>query len=228
MLHRILTADKGAWFAGGKTAIINQDAQPLSSGDVYINKWANPLLKRGVPKDQKQLLESARQQKALFITPLEKPFYPRSGGNKSTGHPNDVFDVIGDAEQSGGVTRRHLGYSTRFGVADSADNRVPGGGLPSPPARASTLRSTRPRTKGSSATVQIKKLNPMSASAPLAAFKRGGNNAAGGIDNDELENGGEGDYDHGNSSPQHRRRGSPTSPTYIDPYASSDDDVQDQ
>lgn len=144
-LHKILTADKGAWFAGGKTNVINSATVPLSTGDPYIDANLNPLLKRGVPKDQKQLLESARLQKPLFIPPLDRPFYSRSGGNKSSTLPSDLFDVIGEAEESGGVTNRKFGTTSRFGVPESCDNRPPGGVLPAPPPRASTMRTSRPR-----------------------------------------------------------------------------------
>jgi hypothetical protein len=37
--------------------------------------------------------------------------------------PNDIFDVILDAEESGGVCRRRQGKATRFGVPDTADVR---------------------------------------------------------------------------------------------------------
>lgn len=146
-LHKILTADKGSWFAGGKTTIIDHLEVPLSTGDPYLDLNMNPLLKRGVPRDQKQLLESARSQKALFAPPLDRPFYSRTGGNKSTVQPNDVFDIIGEAEETGGVTQRKYGITSRFGVPESCDNRPPGAVLPAPPARASTLRTTRPRVQ---------------------------------------------------------------------------------
>lgn len=173
-LHKILTANKGTWFTGGKTDIINHNEAPLSTGDPYCDPWANPLLKRGVPQNQKQLLESAHTQKALFDPPLERPFYTRSGGNKSTALPNDVFDIIAEAEETGGVTQRHLGITSRFGVPESCDNRPPGGILPAPPIRASTLRATRPRVnlysvKTKPAALQSKL---MSASAPLPILSR--------------------------------------------------------
>lgn len=162
-LHKILTADKGSWFAGGKTTIIDHEDVPLSTGDPYVDLNLNPLLKRGVPRDQKQLLESARSQKPLFIPALERPFYNRTGGNKSAVQPNDVFDIIGEAEETGGVTQRKFGVSSRFGVPDSCDNRPPGAVLPAPPARASTLRTTRPRVQ----TYQVKTKPADSAAADI-------------------------------------------------------------
>jgi len=165
MLHKILTADKGYWFAGGKTRIIDHDEVPLSIGDPYVDQNMNPLLKKGVPKNQQQLLESARLQKALFIPPLERPFYPRSGGNRSHVQPNDLFDVIGDAEETGGVTERRLGVTSRFGVPESCDYRPPGGVLPSPPARARTLKTTRPRV--STYSIRVK---PMAQADPKATI----------------------------------------------------------
>lgn len=145
-LHRILTADKGgAWFAGGKTDVINHKIIPLNTGDPYVDANLNPLLKKGVPASQEQLLESGRTQKTLWQPPLERPFYVNSSGNKSSVYPNDLFDVIADAQESGGVTKRALGTSKRFGVPDSCDNRPPGAVLPEPPLRAYIARTSRPR-----------------------------------------------------------------------------------
>ena len=109
-----------------------------------MDAWANPMLVKGVPKDTKQLLESARVQKALFVTHLEKPFYTKAGGNKSTTLPNDIFDVIASAEETGGAAQRHRGiYTTRFGLSADIDNRTDGH-LPAAPLRASnTMKSTR-------------------------------------------------------------------------------------
>ena len=145
LLHQILTREKGPWFAGGKTDVINPKPQPLSSGDPYVDPNINPLLKKGVPESEKQLIESAKSQKALFNPPLKRAFYPRAGGNKSSAHPNDLFDIIGDAEESGGVLQRAMGTTSRFGLPESCDNRPPGGSAPAPPLRASTIRSNRPR-----------------------------------------------------------------------------------
>ena len=144
LLHNVLTKDKGPWFAGGKTDIINPKIVPLSTGDPYVDVNMNPLLKKGVAT-QKELSGSAQSQKALFAPPLEKPFVSSAGGNKSSVHPNDLFDIIGDAEESGGVLNRAMGTSSRFGLPESVDNRPPGGSAPAPPLRASTIRSNRPR-----------------------------------------------------------------------------------
>lgn len=157
-LHKILVASKGAWFAGGKTKLLDKDAPPLNASEPYMDANKNPLLMRGVPRSQKQLLESAKTQRALFNPPLDRPFYSRSGGNKSAVQPNDVFDVIGEAEETGGVTQRKYGTTSRFGVPESCDNRPPGHVLPAPPPRASTLRTTRPRVN----TYQLK-VKPSSA-----------------------------------------------------------------
>ena len=145
MLHKILVGAKEPWFAGGRTDVINPKVNPLSVGDPYVDANVNPLLKKGVPEDQKQLLASARSQKALFAPPLEKPFISSAGGNKNSVHPNDLFDIIGEAEESGGVLLRAMGTTSRFGLAESVDNRPPNGSAPAPPLRASTIRSNRPR-----------------------------------------------------------------------------------
>lgn len=42
---------------------------------------------------------------------------------KSTALPNDRFDVIAEAEDSGGVCRRHRSATVRFGVPDNCDVR---------------------------------------------------------------------------------------------------------
>lgn len=131
---RILSRMKGNFFAGGKTNIINKDTEPMTKGDSYVDKWANPMTIRGVPENQKQLLESCRLRKPLFVKnhlqPI--PFVSRTGGNKSTVHANDLFDTIADADVTGGAIHRHLGSSQRFGVPDNADNRPFGGDVPYP------------------------------------------------------------------------------------------------
>lgn len=147
-LHKILTADKGNFLSGGTTNIINRNQVPLSVGDPFMDSWANPLMVKGVPRDQQQFLESSWHRKALFATPAEKPFVSRVGGNKSTALPNDLFDVMAEAEETGGAVQRHLGTTTtRFGLSASADNRMdPSSTIPMPPIRASaTVKSTRPK-----------------------------------------------------------------------------------
>lgn len=127
-----------------------------------MDPWANPMLVKGVPTDQKELLESAYTRKALFATAPTKPFVSRVGGNRSTTLPNDVFDVIAEAEETGGAIHRNLGTATtRFGLASTMDSRsatiepnftlattnVPDGYRnPVDPLRgSSTLRSTQKR-----------------------------------------------------------------------------------
>ena len=77
----------------------------------FMDCWANPLLVRGVPESQQQLLDSAISHKPLFIYNNQQqiPFYTRTGGNRNAVLPNDIFDVMADAEQSGGVILRNLG-----------------------------------------------------------------------------------------------------------------------
>lgn len=152
MIHRILTSEKGNFLAGGKTKLIDHDETPLAVGDPYLDPWANPMLVKGVPTSQKQLLESARTHKALFAKPVEKPFVTRVGGNKSSTLPNDVFDVIAEAEETGGAIQRHLGTKTvRFGLSSSMDARSiaqpsPNTLIPHEPYRiSSTMRSTQKR-----------------------------------------------------------------------------------
>lgn len=144
VLHNILTAGKGDFIAGGKTNIINRDPVPLSTGNPYMDPWANPMLVKGVPKDQKQLMESTRTFKPLFAKPYNEqhqPFYTRSGGNKSTTLPNDIFDVIADAEESGGAVQRFKGTGSRFGLSQNCDNRYDGT-IPKPPIRTSAIATS--------------------------------------------------------------------------------------
>lgn len=163
-LHKVLVTDKSKDFlAGGKTTVIDNKDQPLAVGDPYLDPWANPMLVKGVPANQKQLLESGRTHKALFVPPIDKPFVSRVGGNRSSALPNDVFDVIAEAEETGGAVHRHLGTTTaRFGLPASADARyevdrvdprAPESTIPKAPVRtSSTLRSTTKRIRNYSDT----------------------------------------------------------------------------
>jgi len=145
MLHRILTAGKESFVAGGDTSNLRADFPPLhAQGEPFLDAFANPLLVRGVPESQQEMLASTLVQKPLFVRPLERPFFTRSGGNKSAVMPNDLFEIIADAEETGGAAQRHLGVSARFGIPDTVDNRVRGGTIPVPPPRvSSTLRTKR-------------------------------------------------------------------------------------
>lgn len=147
--HRVITKNKKSFFAGGKTNIIDKETEPLSAGYPYMDPWANPYFVKGVPENTQQLHDSSRLQKALFVTKNpDKPFVSRVGGNKSSTLPNDTFDTIAEANETGGAIQRHKGTSTeRFGLAKSMDARVHGGIedrlLPNPPVRASfVLKST--------------------------------------------------------------------------------------
>lgn len=155
ILHNVITTDREHKFfvSGGKTDIINPKFVPLSVGDTYIDPWNNPLLKRGVPESQRQLIESAMSRKALFAPTPPIPFIPRSGGNVSNVLPT-TFDTIADAAQTGGVLKRHLGTTLRFGVPDNCDFRPPGSSIPTVPVRSSTLRQTKPNVRKHRITVQ--------------------------------------------------------------------------
>jgi len=174
MLHKILTRGKQIWQAGGKTKVLEDKYTPMSTGDTYFDPYANPMLMRGVPESQKQFRESAYTRKPLFIKQLEKPFYTRVEGNKSAVMPNDLFESIAEAQETGGVTHRNLGTSVRFGVPDSCDNR-PASMIP--PARASTFRAVRPTVKNTF----VIKARPNT--APII------------IENEERNNNNNGDYE---------------------------------
>ena len=155
ILHNVLSTDRTKKFfvSGGKTDVINEKMVPLSVGDVYVDPWNNPLMKRGIPSSQQELKESAFTRKALFATQPKVPFFNLSGGNMSNVAPT-TFDVIGEAQETGGVLRRHLGVTSRFGVPDNCDYRPEGGVIPTPPPRSSTLRQTRPNVKKHRVSVQ--------------------------------------------------------------------------
>mmetsp|Transcript_6699 Transcript_6699/g.8107 ORF Transcript_6699/g.8107 Transcript_6699/m.8107 type:complete len:155 (-) Transcript_6699:87-551(-) len=91
----------------------------LNEGSQYLEAWRNPYLIRGVPKNQAEL----QQGRTTLGKPPMVHFHTAVGGNMSSALPNDIFDVILDAEESGGVCRRLQGKATRFGVPDTADVR---------------------------------------------------------------------------------------------------------
>ena len=99
---QVVSTDRNNNFfvSGGKTDVINPKFIPLSTGDTYVDPWNNPLLQRGVPKSQKELLESAHTRKALFAQAPPVPFVSGSG-NVSNVHAT-TFELIGEAQQTGG------------------------------------------------------------------------------------------------------------------------------
>ena len=145
ILHKVLLTDRENDFvACRKVGDLNKSEPPLSVGDPFMESWANPMLMRGVPESQDSLLERAHTRSTMptFAPPPERPFVLSWTGNKSSVLPNEIFDVIADAAQSGGVTNRHLGKSVRFGISNNCDNR-PLGPLPAPPIRTTSLRPTK-------------------------------------------------------------------------------------
>ena len=109
----------------------------------YVDPYCNPYLVRGVPESQEELENSKLLGKPLFVRHLNVPYHTALGGNKSTVLPNDLFEVIAEAQETGGVLKRHLGYSTRFGVSDNADNRVEGGTIPMVQPRLSAVQHSK-------------------------------------------------------------------------------------
>lgn len=141
-LHQILRTDKEKDFITTAKVKYPTIVRTDDERDPYLDKWANPMLTRGVPANQAQLKESIKAKKPLFAMPTDPkhPWYYASSGNKSAVHPNNVFDIIADAELTGGVTKRHLGSTERFGLAPSSDNRgLSGSTLPPPPIKDTTL-----------------------------------------------------------------------------------------
>lgn len=147
ILHEILTRDKDGPFAsGGKTSILNPHITPLCVNDPYMDQWSNPLLMRGIPKSQEDLRERALSRSTCPTysgETIQKPFYLSVSGNKNSVLPNTLFDTIADAEESGGVTRRHLSNTSRYGLSERCDDRTFGGELPAPPMKTSTLKPSK-------------------------------------------------------------------------------------
>lgn len=91
----------------------------LNDGSQYTDPWRNPYMIRGIPKSQAELSQG---RTSLGKAPAVH-FHTSVGGNKSAVLPNDRFDVMLDAEASGGVTQRHKGTTARFGISDTCDVR---------------------------------------------------------------------------------------------------------
>lgn len=163
--HKLAMENKdGDFHCGGKTTIIDGMADPLCVDDPFMDSWSNPLLKRGVPKSQKALRAQAESRTtAITFHPHPKvPFYQTVSGNKNSVLPNTLFDTIADAEENGGVTRRHIAKTARFGLTNNCDNRVLGGTLPVPPIKSATLLPSKRTVRA-----QRIKAKVLSATAPL-------------------------------------------------------------
>ncbi|CAM9769389.1 unnamed protein product, partial [Choristocarpus tenellus] len=91
----------------------------INTGSPFMDWWKNPYLVRGIPKNQAELSKPLKES-SLGKYPA-KPYYIAVGGNKSAVLPNGRFDVILEAEQTGGVIRNALGRSRRYGVPDTCD-----------------------------------------------------------------------------------------------------------
>ena len=78
----------------------------LNKGAVYRDPWKNPFLVRGIPKLGENLQDVSSSRTTLGKAP-QVHFHTSVGGNKSAVHANGRFDVIADAERTGGVTGRH-------------------------------------------------------------------------------------------------------------------------
>jgi hypothetical protein len=126
---------------GGKTAVIDNKTEPLCADDPFMDTWSNPLLQRGIPTSQRAMITKARSRTTAitFHPHPQVPFYQSVSGNKNSVLPNTLFDTIADAEENGGVTRRHMATTARFGLTQNCDNRVLGGTLPVPPIKSATL-----------------------------------------------------------------------------------------
>lgn len=102
----------------------------MHSCELLPSLTLNYFVTAGVPSSQTELKKSYYDRKPYFVKKLKHPFYARTDGNKSSVFPNDIFDIIADAEECGGAVQRHLGITmgtvARFGVPNTADNRNKG------------------------------------------------------------------------------------------------------
>ena len=117
-LNRMSFSGENDFIAGGR---VKDPAyrRGLSDGSTYFDPWRNPYLVRGVPKSQTEL----DQGRTSMGKAPPVPFHVSVGGNKSAVLPNGIFDVIAEAEDSGGVCQRHRSTTVRFGVPDTCDVR---------------------------------------------------------------------------------------------------------
>jgi hypothetical protein len=126
---------------------------PLCANDPFMDAWSNPLLMRGIPKNQQDMIDRAHSRSTCPTYSgerEEKPFYLSVSGNKNPVLPNTLFDTIHEAEESGGVTRRHLTSTSRYGLSERCDARFTGGDLPAPPQQDATLRPSKRSAPSSS------------------------------------------------------------------------------
>lgn len=111
-LNELKMVDRNHTFAaGGRTKVLEPPGLYLRGSEPFIDTYKNPALKRGELNPQPVV--------------SSKPFVASVGGNKSSVLPNTLFDTIAEAEETGGAAKRHLGISSRFGVADNTDCRAP-------------------------------------------------------------------------------------------------------
>ena len=144
--HKLAMEGKDHDFhCGGKTTIIDNKADPMCVDDPFMDGWSNPMMKRGVPKNQKSMISKAHSRTTAISYHPDPvvPFYQSVSGNKNVVLPNTLFDTIAEAEENGGVTRRHIAKTARFGLTQNCDNRVLGGTLPVPPIKSATLLPTK-------------------------------------------------------------------------------------
>ena len=142
LLHKVLISDKGDFLAGRKPKNLPLVTAPPVA-EPYADPGSNPFLIRGVPRNQEELENSKMTGKPLFVRHLDIPYYTAYGGNRSTAYPNDLFEIIADAQETGGLAQRQLGFTSRFGVSDRADNRLKDGNISYVPPRLSAVQHAR-------------------------------------------------------------------------------------
>eukprot|EP00752_Nemacystus_decipiens_P003180 g2943.t1 len=143
-ISRLKRVGPREFHAGNKVALAPYQ-RGISDGTPFLDPWLNPYLVRGVPQEQAEMHRPLKET-TLGKFP-EKPFHVSVGGNKSTVLPNGIFDVILEAEQTGGVVRTQNGRTRRFGVPDTCDVKdevVPGSTLFFPPSPPKQRRPDRP------------------------------------------------------------------------------------
>lgn len=129
-------------FRAGQRVPMPPYRRGINDGATFADPWKNPYLVRGIPKSQAELSQGRTSMgKAPAVH-----FHTSVGGNKSAVLPNDRFDVILEAEFSGGVSQRHKHTTARFGVPDSCDVREEDDRLPPIGALPETILPQLPET----------------------------------------------------------------------------------
>ncbi|KAG5182252.1 hypothetical protein JKP88DRAFT_164883 [Tribonema minus] len=108
-------------FAAGERVRTPAYQRGVSEGTQFLEHWQNPYLSRGVPRSPEDLRSPPGKEGSSLGRAPARPFFTAVGGNRSAVLPNGRFDVIAEAQRSGGAAGRPFGRTRRFGVPDTCD-----------------------------------------------------------------------------------------------------------